>query len=68
MVALRATPPDQTRILQHVEMMGEQVSGHLSGGSELLHRAIAFHEEVDDVQSRYIPERRMDLCSLTDVH
>jgi hypothetical protein len=49
-------------------MMGEQVSWHLSGGSELLHRAIAFHEEVDDVQSRYIPERRMDLCSLTDVH
>jgi hypothetical protein len=38
-------------------MMGEQVSGHLRGRSELLHRAIAFQQEVDDVQSRYIPER-----------
>ncbi len=68
MVAFRTMTSDQPRVFQDVEMMGKQIPGHRRCGSQLLNRAIAFHEEVHDPQPGNVPECGMDLCPLKNLH
>lgn len=67
-IARRRPACDEAGLLEHPEVVGEQVAPEAVPGGQRTGGAVADHEVVDDRQTDWITKGGMAACSGVDVH
>ena len=59
-VTLRPDTPDHVGVLEHLQMMGQQIGAHAHYGGQLARREVTKDEPVHQGEAYRLPQRRKD--------
>jgi hypothetical protein len=67
-VTLGHTALDEPGVLEHIEVMGEEIASHLSSRSQFGHGHVTETQPIDDVKTTSVTECGVCCGSLVEVH